>query len=360
MINKDFWKNKKVFLTGHTGFKGSWLSIWLHELGASVYGYALDSNTNPSLFELANVKKIVESTFGDIRDLQALKSAMQAFQPDIIIHMAAQPLVRESYENPVDTYSTNLMGTVNVLESVRFCPSVKAIINVTTDKVYENKEWVWGYRETDRLGGFDPYSNSKACSELVTSSYMNSFFNPNEYKHHGVAIATARAGNVIGGGDWARDRLIPDIIRAIERDEKIIIRNPNAVRPWQHVLEPLCGYLMLAEKLYSEGPKWNGAWNFGPDESNLKSVSSIVTDLIKLLNYSPSNLKLIPSNLHEAQLLVLENSKSRKYLNWVPKLNYEQTLKMVFEWYSTMKNEKSTFEICLKQINDFIEKTNSI
>lgn len=355
MMNTDFWKGKKVFLTGHTGFKGSWLSIWLHQLGANVCGYALEPNTNPSLFKLANIDNLVKSHIGDIRDLEHLKKSMQEFQPDIIMHMAAQPLVRESYENPVDTYATNVMGTVNVLESARFCKSVKAILNITTDKVYENKEWAWGYREIDRLGGYDPYSNSKACSELVTNSYINSFFNPDKFQEHGVAIATARAGNVIGGGDWSKDRLVPDILKSIENNEDIILRNPNAIRPWQHVLEPLSGYLMLVEKLFSEGITWNGSWNFGPHTTNMQTVEYIASQLKMLLgNESDLIINASTTSLHETQTLKLDSSKANFNLKWQCKMDVNMTLEYVSEWHEKYSID-SALLMCLKQINRYSE-----
>ena len=253
-MSPDFWRGRKVFLTGHTGFKGSWLSLWLQQLGAEVHGFALEPNTTPSLFNVAKVAEGMHSTFGDVRDLVALQKALHKAQPEVVIHMAAQPLVVYSYQNPVETYATNVMGTVHLLESVRSCPSVRAVLNVTTDKCYENKEWVWAYRENERLGGHDPYSNSKACSELVTASYRASYFDERKYAEHGVAIATARAGNVIGGGDWAKNRLVPDILRAFDAGEQLLnIRSPNAIRPWQHVLEPLRGDLKLAQLLLEQG-----------------------------------------------------------------------------------------------------------
>ena len=255
----DIYENRKVLITGHTGFKGSWLCILLNKLGADVYGYALEPPTNPSLFVEANIDEFVTSYIGDIRNLEYLQEVMNTIQPEIVIHMAAQPLVRESYNIPVENYAINVMGTVHLLEACRHTPSVKAIVNVTTDKCYENQEWHWGYRETEPMGGYDPYSNSKGCSELVTSSYRNSYFNPKDYSKHGVAIATARAGNVIGGGDWADDRLIPDFFRAITQGEEVKIRSPYAIRPWQHVLEPLTGYLNLAAKLFSEGSAYHDA-----------------------------------------------------------------------------------------------------
>ncbi|MDF2790550.1 MAG: CDP-glucose 4,6-dehydratase, partial [Neobacillus sp.] len=264
MVNQDFWKNKNVFVTGHTGFKGSWLSLWLHSLGANVTGYSLTPPTTPSLFQLCQLEQVIPTHYGDIRDQKALENALHSATPDIVIHMAAQPLVRASYVNPVETYATNVMGTVNLLESVRTAVqkgiNIKAVVNVTTDKCYSNQEWPWGYREHDTLGGYDPYSNSKACSELVTDAYRNSFFQGK------VGIGSARAGNVIGGGDWAVDRLLPDCFRTLQTGGTIKIRNPYAIRPWQHVLDPLSGYLSLAEKLYSEGKTFAEGWNFGPDD----------------------------------------------------------------------------------------------
>jgi CDP-glucose 4,6-dehydratase len=264
VVNLDFWIGRRVFLTGHTGFKGSWLSLWLQSLGAQVTGFALAPPTRPNLFEQAAVASGMTDLRGDIRDYQILRAALQENRPEVVIHMAAQPLVKQSYENPIETYSTNVMGTVNLLEAARAVPSVRAIVNVTTDKCYENQEWVWGYREHEPLGGYDPYSNSKACSELVTASYRSSFFTPEHWDRHQLGLASARAGNVVGGGDWAVNRLIPDILRSYEVGTALSIRNPEAIRPWQHVLEPLRGYLMLAEKLISDGPHFSQAWNFGP------------------------------------------------------------------------------------------------
>lgn len=281
-INKQLWNKKRVLITGHTGFKGSWLILLLHNLGSDVYGYALEPPTNPNMYEEAKIAGLVNSNIGDIRDYDKLLRVIQKVKPEIVIHMAAQPLVRESYKNPVDTYSTNVMGTVNLLEAIRQTPGIKAVVNVTTDKCYENKEWHWGYRENESMGGYDPYSNSKGCSELVTAAYRNSFFNSKDYHKHGVALASARAGNVIGGGDWAEDRLIPDFIRAISKGEIVKIRSPYAIRPWQHVLEPLSGYLLLAEKLYTDGPKFAEAWNFGPDDRDAKNVEWITKTICDL------------------------------------------------------------------------------
>lgn len=282
MIDQDFWQGKRVFLTGHTGFKGSWLSLWLNKMGAQVTGYALEPPTDPSLYQLARIDELVHSTIADIRDIDVLTETMRRALPDIVIHMAAQPLVRDSYKIPVETYAINVMGTVHLLEAVRQCPTVRAVLNVTTDKCYENREWQWGYRENEHMGGYDPYSNSKGCSELVTSAYRNSYFNPGEFDTHSVSVATARAGNVIGGGDWANDRLICDCVRALLADEEIIIRNPKAIRPWQHVLEPLSGYLLLAQRLFEDGTQFGEAWNFGPVDTDARPVEWIVNRMCEL------------------------------------------------------------------------------
>jgi CDP-glucose 4,6-dehydratase len=354
MINKDFWKGKRVFLTGHTGFKGSWLSIWLNLLGANVTGYALEPPTNPSLFEKANVADLVNHNIGNIRDLDNLKKVMVTANPDIVIHMAAQPLVRESYQDPVGTYQTNVMGTVHVLESVRFCDNVRAVVNVTTDKCYENKEWVWGYRENEPMGGYDPYSNSKGCSELVTSAYRNSFFNPEKYgiEHH-VALASARAGNVIGGGDWAKDRLIPDIIRAFKKKGPVLIRSPYAIRPWQHVLEPLSGYLMLAERLYEKnGNSFAEAWNFGPDEGDTEPVEWIVGRMCFLWGDGVGFKIDTGQHPHEAQYLKLDTSKARQLLGWRTLWKLAKALKLIVNWE---KEEKNSFRNrTLEQIHEFM------
>jgi CDP-glucose 4,6-dehydratase len=352
MMNKRFWKEKNVFLTGHTGFKGSWLSIWLNQLGANVTGYSLEPPTKPSLFEKVNIVDLVNHNIGDVRDLDNLRKVMITANPDIVIHMAAQPLVRESYIDPVGTYHINVMGTVHVLESVRSCKNVRSVVNVTTDKCYENKEWIWGYRENEPMGGFDPYSNSKGCSELVTSSYRNSFFNPEKYgSEHHVAIATARAGNVIGGGDWAKDRLIPDMIKSFNKNEPVFIRSPYAIRPWQHVLEPLSGYLSLAEKLFSdEGQKFTGGWNLGPNDSDSKSVGWIVNKMCSLWGGDASFEIDKNPQPHEANYLKLDISKALNELNWFPKWTLEYSLEKVVEWY---KSEK-ILEICRKQISEYM------
>ncbi len=354
-MNAKFWKNKKVFLTGHTGFKGSWLSVWLASLGANVYGYALEPSTSPALFNILNLKNKVDHYVGDIRDLETLQKRIKQVRPDIVIHMAAQPLVRYSYKNPLETYQTNVMGTVHLLESVRDCDSVKVILNVTTDKCYENKEWVWGYREDEPLGGYDPYSNSKACSELVTSAYRNSYFNPGEYSSHGKAIASARAGNVIGGGDWAEDRLVPDILKALINNRKIEIRNPSASRPWQHVLEPLSGYLILVEKLWDDPIKYPGAWNFGPYDQDVKPVKYLVEYLTKIWPMSAGWINDHNDHPHEAGLLKLDISKSVNLLGWKPKWMINQTLNAIVNWYQAHINQADMLAKTLEQIEQYTE-----
>lgn len=332
-MNSSFWSGKKVFVTGHTGFKGGWLSMWLQQLGASVTGYALQPPTNPSLFDVAQVAKGMTSIIGDIRDGILLANAMRQVAPDIVIHMAAQPLVRRSYVDPVETYSTNVMGTVHLLEAVRQTPSVRAVVNVTTDKCYENKEWVWGYRENEPMGGFDPYSSSKGCAELVTAAYRNSFFNANTHNQHQVALATARAGNVIGGGDWAADRLIPDILSAIEAGQSVNIRNPHATRPWQHVLEPLSGYLTLAEKLYTLGPAFAEAFNFGPAEEDAKPVQWIVEQLTQQWGNCATWTLDQATHPHEANYLKLDCSKAHSLLNWRPRWDLDMALTAIVSWH---------------------------
>ena len=327
-VDPKFWKGKRVFLTGHTGFKGSWLSLWLQSMGAVVKGYALAPPTEPALFDEARVAEGMESEFGDVRDLTRLRSSVDAFRPEILIHMAAQPLVRLSYKDPVDTYSTNVMGTVNVLETARHSSTLKAIVNVTTDKCYENKEWVWGYREDEPMGGHDPYSNSKGCAELVTSAFRSSYFRqPGK-----PALASARAGNVIGGGDWADDRLIPDILRAFEARVPVIVRNPLATRPWQHVLEPLSGYLILAQKLYLEGKQFAEGWNFGPRDQDVKPVESILEFMVTKWGEAASWQLDKEAQPHEARLLKLDISKASSLLGWHPKWSLENALDRIVDW----------------------------
>jgi len=352
-MNVLYWNNKKVFLTGHTGFKGSWLSLWLQQLGADVTGYSLSPPTNPNLFEAADVAQGMTSIIGDIRDGTMLANAMVNAAPEIVIHMAAQPLVLQSYIDPVETYSTNVMGTVQVLEAVRSSPTVRAVVIVTTDKCYENKEWVWGYRESDPMGGHDPYSSSKGCAELVTSAFRTSYFNPIKYSEHKVGLATVRAGNVIGGGDWARDRLIPDIIEAFKKGENVHIRNPSSTRPWQHVLEPLRGYLVLAENLEKNGAEFSEGWNFGPNNSDAKPVKSIVE---KMMQHWGGNVAWDFDNSeipHEAGYLKLDISKVNARLDWRPLLNLDQALKMTVDWTKSCVSDVTPREITLKQIFDY-------
>lgn len=344
----NFYKGKKVFVTGHTGFKGSWLCLLLNKLGAQVYGYSLNPPTSPSLYNLANIDDICNSTIGDIREYDKLLSVLLDIKPEIVIHMAAQSLVRESYISPRETYEINVIGTVNLLDALRNIENVKSVVNVTTDKCYDNKEWHWGYRENDALGGFDPYSNSKACSELVTTSFRNSFFH-----QKGLAVATARAGNVIGGGDWANDRLIPDFIRAITNGKDVKIRNPYAMRPWQHVLEPITGYLLLAQKLYVEGQSYAQPWNFGPDETDSRNVEWIVQNLCNL--WVGAKYKY-DTNLqpHEANFLKLDCSKAKNELGWSPRWNLSHTLKLIVDWNMEFTSGKDPREITEKQIEEYL------
>ena len=348
-INPDFWVDKRVLLTGHTGFKGSWLSLWLQYMGATLRGVALAPPTEPALFEVARVANGMEHRIADIRDFNAVKLEMDEFQPEIVIHMAAQPLVRLSYSQPIETYSTNVMGTLHVLEAARHAGSVKAIVNITTDKCYENREWVWGYREDEPMGGYDPYSNSKGCAELVSSAYRKSFL-----KSAGIAMATARAGNVIGGGDWALNRLIPDILRALEKHEPVLIRNPHAIRPWQHVLEPLSGYLILAEHLYEYGQTHAEAWNFGPYDEDAKPVQWIVEQLCAAWSQGGNWRLQHGEHPHEASYLKLDISKARQRLHWGPRWSLERTLSRILEWHQAWLSDQDMREICIKQIQNYI------
>lgn len=348
-----FWQGKKVLVTGHTGFKGSWLSLWLQTMGAEVTGYALAPPTNPSLFDVAEVGSGMFSILGDIRDLGKLQAVFAEHKPEIVIHMAAQPLVRYSYANPIETYSTNVMGTVNLLEAARLNNSVRAIVNVTSDKCYENREWAWGYRENEPMGGYDPYSNSKGCSELVTATYRNSYFHPDNYKDHGVALASGRAGNVIGGGDWAEDRLIPDIMRAITQGQPVNIRNPHAIRPWQHVLEPLSGYLLLAQKLYEQGSVYGEGWNFGPSDEDAKPVQWIVERLTESWSEGASWVLDEGDHPHEAHYLKLDCSKAKARLDWQPRWRLDETLGKIVTWHKAYQGNGNMCEITLKQIAEY-------
>lgn len=352
-MNPTFWQGKRIFLTGHTGFKGSWLSLWLQSLGAEVTGYALAPLTTPSLFERASVANGMQSVLGDVRDLNALQQAMRVAQPDIVIHMAAQSLVRYGYQNPVETYATNVMGSVNLLESVRHTPSVRAVVNVTSDKCYDNQSFERSYTEDDSMGGFDPYSSSKGCAELVSSAYRNSFFSTQTYAQHGVAIATARAGNVIAGGDWSVDRLIPDILAAFGQGREVAIRCPNAVRPWQHVLEALSGYLVLTERLFDLGPSFAGAWNFGPDGKDNRTVGWLVEQMAALWGQDAHWRIDDNQHPHEAQHLSLDIAKAAQQLDWQPTMNLTTALQLTMDWARLDSTSQSMREVTLAQIQAY-------
>ncbi len=352
-MHPAFWRDKTVFLTGHTGFKGAWLSLWLQQMGAKVVGYALPPPTNPALFDVARVGAGMQSIVGDIRDLAILTQALHRAAPDVVIHMAAQSLVRLSYEAPVETYATNVMGTVHLLEAVRGCASVRAVLCITSDKCYENKEWVWGYRENEPMGGYDPYSNSKGCSELVAAAYRSSFFNSADYARHRVGVATCRAGNVIGGGDWARDRLVPDLMQGFIDRTQPVIRNPLAVRPWQHVLEPLSGYLCLAERLFEHGDTVAEGWNFGPDEANTQPVHVLADKLAQGWGDNAAWALDQGAHPHEARSLRLDCTKARVQLRWRPVWSLDITLSNILAWYRAFVAGGDMREICLQQIESY-------
>jgi len=354
-VKPELWRDRRVFLTGHTGFKGGWLSLWLQSMGAEVHGYALNPPTEPNIFSVAEVNKgMASSVIADIREAGKLSQAMKLAKPEIVFHLAAQPLVRYSYAQPAETYEVNVMGTVNLLEAVRKTPGVKAVVIVTTDKCYENREWVWGYRENEAMGGFDPYSSSKGCAELVTAAYRRSFLEP-----AGIALASARAGNVIGGGDWAADRLIPDFLRAMDAGGTLKIRSPLSTRPWQHVLDPLCGYLMLAEQLYSGGAGFAEAWNFGPADEDARSVSWIVERMAEIHKNVNWQCDQAPQP-HEANYLKLDSSKARKFLNWQPRWRLQTGLRKTLEWHEAWRKTEDMRTVPLTQIADYqSEKQNS-
>jgi len=351
----NIYKGKRVLVTGHTGFKGSWMTIWLNELGAEVIGYALDPYTEKDNYVLSNLSDKIIDIRGDIRDREKLAEVFEKYKPEIVFHLAAQPLVRLSYDIPVETYEVNVMGTINIMECIRKTPETKVGIMITTDKCYENKEQIWGYREDEAMGGYDPYSSSKGAAEIAISSWRRSYMNPKEYEKHGKSIASVRAGNVIGGGDWAKDRIIPDCIKALEKEETIEIRSPQAVRPWEHVLEPLSGYLMLGQKMLEDPIKYSEGWNFGPELSAIVPVWDIASKVIE--NYGSGNLKDTsdPNALHEAKLLALDVSKARFQLGWTPTLTINETIEMTVDWYKRYKEEKA-YNVCLEHIKKFIDK----
>lgn len=353
-MNPNFWEGKKVFVTGHTGFKGGWLSLWLQEMGAIVKGYSLSAPTTPSLFEEAEVWAGMSSEEGDIRDFTHLRQVMNDFKPEIVFHMAAQPLVRLSYDEPMETYSTNVMGTVYLLEAVKQIGGVKAVVNITSDKCYENREWVWGYREDEAMGGYDPYSNSKGCAELVASSYRQSFFNKDKYHEHGCALASVRAGNVIGGGDWADDRLIPDMLNAFTEGKKVEIRSPHAIRPWQHVLEPLSGYITVAEHLYNEGPEFAEGWNFGPKEEDAQPVQWIVKTMTKEWGESAEWFLSEGEHPHEAHYLKLDCSKAKMRLDWQPVWDLTTTLNKIVNWQKAWINKEDMKQYTINEIKEYM------
>lgn len=353
VTSAGFWQGRRVFLTGHTGFKGSWLALWLRQLGAQVTGYALAPSTTPSLHELAGGGQADNSIIADIRDRERLARAVADCRPEVVFHLAAQPLVRRSYEDPVETYSTNVMGTVHLLEAVRAAGGVKAVVVVTSDKAYENREWPWGYRESDPMGGYDPYSSSKGCTELVAASWRASFFNPADHAAHGVALATARAGNVIGGGDWSPDRLVPDLLAAFAQGKPAQIRNPHAMRPWQHVLEPLQGYLMLAQRLAQEGPPWAQAWNFGPEDADTRPVSWIADQLARHWGGQAGWVTDDRQHPHEANWLKLDCSKARQQLAWAPRWNLHRALEAIADWQRAWQAGDNMRDVSLRQIAQY-------
>jgi CDP-glucose 4,6-dehydratase len=347
------WAGKRVFLTGHTGFKGGWTALWLASKGAIVRGYALDPCTEPNLFTEARIGSVIEDIRGDIRDGAALDAALTGFAPDVVLHMAAQPLVRYSYTDPIGTFETNVIGTARVLDAVRRTPSVRAVVSITTDKCYENKEWLWGYRETDPLGGYDPYSSSKACAEIVSAAYRQSYFPVGEMDNHRCGIATGRAGNVIGGGDWSMDRLIPDLVRGFLAGDPVRIRRPHAIRPWQHVLEPVFGYLLLAEKLLTADPRYATAYNFGPSDDDAQTVGWIVERMTKFWGGNASWVLDEDPSVHEAGYLKLDASRARAELAWHPKLRLDTTLHWLVDWYKAWQGGADMQRFTLDQIAEY-------
>jgi CDP-glucose 4,6-dehydratase len=347
------WKGRRVFLTGHTGFKGSWLALWLSRLGAQIRGYALTPSTEPNMFTLAALSAVIDDVRGDVRDYAKIEAAMTEFAPEVVFHLAAQPIVRRSYSDPVGTYAANVMGTVHVLEAIRKTPSVRAVVCVTTDKCYQNQEWIWPYRENEALGGYDPYASSKACAEIVSAAYRSSFFPFDRLHEHHVGLATARAGNVIGGGDWSEDRLIPDLVRGFRSGQPVLIRRPNAIRPWQHVLEPLCGYMMLAQQLLAQHAKFATAYNFGPGDDDIWPVERIADKLVHMWGNGVSWIRDSVPGVHEDHVLRLDASKARLELGWQPRLKIEAALEWTMAWYRAWNQRANMGEFTKNQIADY-------
>jgi CDP-glucose 4,6-dehydratase len=345
----DCFNGKKVFITGHTGFKGTWMTFFLSQIGADVKGYALEPETNPSHFKLLGLEKKIHNVFADIRDKERLTKEIQSFQPEFVIHMAAQALVKRSYNDPVTNFETNVMGSVNLMEAVRLTPSVRSLVYITSDKCYDNKEWIWGYRETDRLGGHDPYSASKAAAEIAFDAYSRSYFHSNPK----LGYASTRAGNVIGGGDWSADRIIPDCIRAIESNKPILLRNPKATRPWQHVIEPISGYLLLAYQLYKDPSKYIGSWNFGPPSTQVRTVHEVTKSIIDNFGKGSIEIEGNQNNQHEAMLLQLNCDKAHQLLNWYPRWDVNKTLKATSEWYKNFLDGNNVEEMTKKQLKEY-------
>lgn len=353
MPDRSYWSGRRVLLTGHTGFKGSWLSLWLHALGARVTGYALEPPTTPSLYKQARVGEVIHSVFADVRDFARLKDLVTECRPEVVIHMAAQSVVRRGYDDPIETYSSNVMGTVHILEALRQLKHRCVVVNVTSDKCYKNQEWVWGYRENEPMGGRDPYSNSKSCAELVTTAYRESFFPADRFSDHGLALASARAGNAIGGGDWTSNQLIPDLVRSFLAGEPCLIRNPSAIRPWQLVLEPLRGYLLLAERLAQDPGRFATGWNFGPAEGDAKPVGWVADEMVALWGDGASWIRDRAAHLHEAHFLKLDTSKARAELHWSPMVPLNEALQWIVEWYRAFQSGSDLRRITCAQIERY-------
>jgi CDP-glucose 4,6-dehydratase len=355
-MKPEFWRGKRVFVTGHTGFKGSWLCLWLQQLGAQLTGYALPPSTQPNMFEVCRVAEGMNSIEGDIRDFAKLQQSMNDSKPEVVFHLAAQPLVLKSYQEPVETFHINVMGAVHLLEAVRQTQGVRSLVVITSDKCYENREWFWSYREKSSLGGSDPYSSSKACVELVFSAYCQSFFRREQYQQHGLALATARAGNVIGGGDWSRDRLVPDVLNSLMSNKPVEIRRPHAIRPWQHVLEPINGYLTIAENLHNDGLPFCGSWNFGPYETSEKTVSWVVNELYRCWGTDMEWHHDTRRYPHESTYLKLDSSKARALLGWVPRLDLQTALEWIVDWTRKFEEGVDMSTVTVKQIQRFAKR----